>query len=323
MGRAIRCGDASARQRAPRTFVERDGLLEPPRDDADAAIPDAAGDVGFRDAPGPSGEATLEGEPPALPGPDDFHALERAVGAWALETGALSAALHRLEGGITARLCRVGPEDPLLDALVELAGREDAPQVVTADQGRAQGRGIGAWLFRAGTIRGVLAAAAFDPATGAGVWASAARALSVAWSHPSGEPSRARARLLGREAFGERVVAAIERRTTGVRCELHRLAFAGAGMPLEPMLDAVAARMRASDALCLVAPRELLVLCGGAGCFGALFARIVAHWQDAWSRAGREGSPPEPTDELLALEDAADVQALVAARESREPRVGS
>jgi hypothetical protein len=114
-----------------------------------------------------------------LPGPDDLYDLERMLEDWAAGTHAASAALHHVVGDGIERLCRIGPEDTLLDELVERAHRTWTAH--SAGDGDTPGARLrGAWPLEGGGVCAILAVAGAD-AEAATVWPDAAEALARAW----------------------------------------------------------------------------------------------------------------------------------------------
>src|SRR5262249_9749299 len=138
------------------------------------------------------------------------------------------------------------------------------------------------------------------------------RALGMAWSQRA-MTTRQAGRRLEAAAFRRRVFAAVERRSLeAYRFALHRVRLDGDAEDIvERLADALAARTRAGDATCVVAPRELLVLCAGPPhAFEPVAARARALWREL-ARAGEDAR--EPAFEALEVRDAQDVEALVPA----------
>src|SRR6185503_4977600 len=109
-------------------------------------------------------------------------ALERWL---ARRRDALGAALVELHAGAgydsLERRCRLGAEDPMVDALVGLAARLGVPQAIERLDRAGPRRACGAWPFRAAGRSFVLAAAGFDAAEGPARWERAVEQLRLAW----------------------------------------------------------------------------------------------------------------------------------------------
>ncbi len=248
--------------------------------------------------PDPAAAATRQA-PPQWPGPDDVFELERALDGWVAGSDAASAALHRVLGGRCERLARIGPEDPLLDLLVERVRATAAPQLVVSGAGDASGRAWGAWPVHGGATRGVLAAGRFVPRTGS-EWETVARDLARAWRDDPAVPA-----LLAPARFQRRLDAALEReRVDGFRFSLYRIVFEdGADGAVETTLETLAARLRAADAVCRTAAGEALLLCGGAAnAFERVHERLRALWSGGWH--AEHATPGAPRVEAVSADDA-------------------
>ena len=183
---------------SPRAFLEHDngagsGVASPHRPQlADAAAFESALggadveellDAAWSEAPagppsGPPAPARLPGD--GLLSPEDRTALESALTGLVLRTGACAAEVHAAVDHAPELVARVGNADPLLSALVQLAMHLDAPQVVEGASAGMAGRAWGAWPFRAGARRGVVAAAGMSTDAG-DAWERMVDELRAAW----------------------------------------------------------------------------------------------------------------------------------------------
>jgi hypothetical protein len=243
-----------------------------------------------------------------LPGPDDPVELERRLTSWAAETHSSSAALYLLEPERQVRLCRTGPEDPLLESLAQLSSRLDAPHVLVREDGPQHGRLWAAWPFRACGQRAILAVAGADASRGRQVWEEAVRALEVAWSPPDSEGATS-VNVLPVEVFARRVQMALDRhRADGFRFALHRLDFGSHDAALEALLARLPQRLRGADCVCRPSPHELLLLCAGSSrAFHVVRRRIGELWREAWAATGRSGPVVEPRDERWEIGASQDI----------------
>ncbi len=269
---------------------------------------------GHDDVPGLAGPAGLDGRR-ELPDPEDSLGLERQLADWVAETRATTAVLVRVEADAQSRLCRSGPEDALLESLVQLAARLDMPHVLRREDGPQQGRLWGAWPFRTEHRRAVLAVAAADGESGRHVWESAVQSLCAAWSVADHErlADPPRVNILPAEAFGQRLAMALERHEAeGFRFALHRLVFLGSEAAVDALIRDLPDRLRGTDCLCRPAPDELLLLCAGSTrAYAHVRHRIEALWRQAWGASGGSGDAPEIADERLALDGGDDVRGFM------------
>ena len=276
----------------------------PPLNGANGAAPN------FDDLPAaPSGNGSEASTPwgthCALPGPEDVLGLERALASWVAETAASVASLHLGAGESLVRLCRSGPEDPLLEALVRLAYRLDTPHVMTREDGSQRGRVWAAWPFQTEHRRGVLAVGAADGTSGRRVWESAVQSLCIAWSVAEhGEaPDAPRLTLLEPAAFTHRLQLAVDRHhAEGFRFALYRLTFDGPEDVLSDLLRVLPERLRGTDCVCRPAPQDLLLLCAGSSrAYANVRRRIELLWRQSWAARGGAGEPPAIADERVEL----------------------
>ena len=259
----------------------------------------------------------------SLPACEDQLGLERTLAAWQLETRASAVELHIVEGETLRRVCRCGPEDPMLAALMRLAHQLDTAHVVVRVDGPQRNRLWGVWPFRTRQRCALLAAAAAD-ATGAGAdWAERALALRAAWDRLEcpGEAESAERPLLNLlhvDAFLHRLEMAVDRnRTDGFRFALHRIRFEGTGAEVEALTQALPEQLRGTDCLCRHGTREILLMCvGPVNAFVHLRRRIVTLWERAWRDCGNAGPAPPIADERVEMSDPDDARSFLAAAHS-------
>lgn len=282
--------------------------------DADRAFDEAFPDVA--DPPPGNGDGPAHEAHPveAVPPPGDAPGLERWLARLRDRTRSGSAELHvGTAEGIT-RVCRVGPEDVLIDALVGVADRVGAPQVVERLGGIEPRRAWGAWPLRIGARCVVVAAGGFDPVEGPARWSHAVEQLGLAWTADPAGPAAAPA-CLAPESFAARVRLAAERsRREAFSFSVHRLRFDGPQEAVDILCGAFPAHLRGSDGLCRSGPTEaLLIFCGSDTSYGALRRRLVAAWEASLREVG-VSRPPEPiVDERLVLEDASQIDRFLQA----------
>jgi hypothetical protein len=247
----------------------------------------------------------------SLPGPDNREGLELALADWARQTGVTSAVLHAGVGSVVGPLSRVGEEDALLDALIHLSLALETPHVLSRVDGPDRGKAWGAWPFRTRGLRGVLAAARFDPVEGRAQWEEAVQSLRVAWERHEREPRRAEAPTpasrpsawLDREGFAARLEAAVARnRDEGVSFAIYRMRFDEAREALDRFCEGVPQIMREQDPISRPHHRDVLFLHEGPGAsFSHPRRRLVSLWEEAWQQTGRPGPAPPILEERIDL----------------------
>ncbi|MBI5711010.1 MAG: hypothetical protein HZC42_12030 [Candidatus Eisenbacteria bacterium] len=268
------------------------------------ALPDVAPDAPT--APQPLVPTGRPG-PPApdlntFPSLEDRGGLEHALAGLVADTGAQGAELRAGRAGAVETVARVGAEDPLLHGLIGLALELNAPQVVTRLTGPQVGKAWGAWPFRTTRSRGVLAAAAIDPASGWTTWQKTVEELRSAWD----ERDRAQAApafplvpedrqgWLDPEAFRCDLDLAVERnKRDGLSFAVHRFEFPGGPRALDLLCARLPDQLRGTDRLCRPAPDTVLVLttCTLAA-FEPVRRRLATLWEAVWQESG--GQPPAP-----------------------------
>lgn len=253
----------------------------------------------------PADEAPACASREVLPGPEDTLGLERVLANCVAETSASAATLHLAAGESLIRLCRSGPEDPLLEALVQLAFRLDSPHVMTREDGAQRGRMWAAWPFHTEQRRAVLAVAAADGVRARRVWETAVQSLCIAWSvaEHGVAPEPVRLTLLAPEAFTHRLRMAVDRyHCEGFRFALYRLTFDAAEEALTQLLRHLPEHLRGTDCVCRPAPQDLLLLCAGSPrAYANVRRRIELLWREAWTQHGGVGAAPAIADERIQL----------------------
>lgn len=244
----------------------------------------------------------------------DPLALERMLADWTRRTSAFCAELHRLQDDRLVRIARSGPDDVLLESLVSTAHRVGTPQVVTRRSDPQEGALWGAWTLRGVRPETVLAVAGAESERSLEFWERAVRVVETAWS--GAPPASARPlNLLESDAFARRIEMAIERhRADGYRFALHRLRFEAAPELVDTLVERLPERLRGTDGLCRVTPRELLLLCAGpTGAFLVVRARVQSIWEQVWTESGHAGRAPELADDRLEIAEPEDAHTFLTA----------
>lgn len=292
----------------------------------DAIVEQTLPDLGA-DAPTAPQPVIPTGAPPSLitledfPSPEDRHGLEQALLSLVAHTGATAAMLQTGRSDSMEVVAAVGTEDPLLRGLVDLAVQLNAPQVVSRLTGPEEGKAWGAWPFRTTQRRGVLAAAAIDPAIGWTQWERMVEELRTTWDERDREMSAPAFPLVpeGREGwmasdeFGTRLDLAVERNSRdGLRFSLHRLSFVDAPGAVARMCDALPGQLRSSDCIHRPNDREVLMLTAGEEAGHAhMRRRLLALWEHAWHEAGLPPPASPITDESVVLAGPEDAVAFL------------
>jgi hypothetical protein len=284
--------------------------------DLDAALAEALPDLSDEEqAAAPAASPGLEiGE---IPGPEEREALAAMLTRWSEATGARSAVLHAGIGNGLGPLTRIGINDPLLDALIQLAAALETPHVVSRIDGDDRGKAWGAWPFRTRGWRGVVAAARVDPTVGRAQWEEAVQALRVAWesgqrarrSDHAGFASPRPAVWLEREPFSTRLSEAVARHLgAGDEFAVYRLSLPDAPAAIDRFFRELPSRLRESDSIARPNLREVLLLHSGAPVsFAHLRQRLAMLWEESWRLSGGKGAAPTISEEradLIASEDA-------------------
>ena len=288
------------------------------------ALPDLAEDSALPPRPAREREPREPAVPSLadFPSPADRQGLESALRHMVENTGAVGAELHAGSLDRVERVAQVGPEDPLLRGLIDLALQLGTPQVVTRLSEPQKGKAWGAWPFRTTQRRGVLAAAAIEPGEGFAAWQNMVGELRDRWD----ERDRAQAGpafpmlpdggagWLDPEAFHDHLELAVDRnRRDGLRFELHRLEFAEAPEAMEAMAEWLPQTLRDTDRLCRPAPRVVLLLTAGpAQGYTHLRRRVLVMWETVWRSAARPLPVPEPGEQSAVLGAPEDAPELLA-----------
>jgi hypothetical protein len=276
--------------------------------DFDALIEQALPDVG-EDAPtsppdvAPAGRSGVR--VPSLaefPSLEDRQGLERALIDLVSDTGAQAAEVRAGRSGDVELLARVGGEDPLLKGLIDLALSQNTPQVISRLSGPQEGKAWGAWPFRTTRSRGVIAAAAIDPASGWTTWQETVEGLREAWDRRDREHAAPAFPMvpddphgwLDAEGFRDAITLAVERnQRDGLPFAVHHLELADRAAALDAFCRELPAQLRDTDRLCRPAPRVVLLLTTcSLEAFEPVRRRIARLWETVWQRSG--GAPPAP-----------------------------
>jgi hypothetical protein len=276
--------------------------------DFDALIEQALPDIGDDASAAPrstvpAGRSELR--VPSLaefPSLEDRLGLERALADLASGTGAQTAEVRAGRSGDVKLLARVGDEDPLLAGLIDLALSENAPQVITRLTGPQEGKAWGAWPFRTTRSRGVIAAAAIDPASGWTTWQQTVEDLRQAWDLRDREQAGPafplvpddRRGWLDRDGFGAALSLAIARnQRDGLSFAVHRFELASRPEALGSMCERLPSQLRDTDRLFRPEQHVVLLLttCSLEG-FEPVRRRIGSLWESVWHESG--GPAPAP-----------------------------
>ncbi len=276
--------------------------------DFDALIEQALPDIG-EGAPtaprsvAPAGRSELR--MPSLaefPSLEDRQGLEQALADLASGTGAQAAELRAGRTGNVELLARVGGEDPLLSGLIDLALSQNTPQVISRLTGPHEGKAWGAWPFRTTRSRGVIAAAAIDPASGWTTWQQTLEGLRQAWDLRDREQATPAFPLvpdgqqgwLDPEGFRTAISLAVARnQRDGLSFAVHRFEFANRPEALGSLCERLPSQLRDTDRLHRSEQRVVLLLttCSQVA-FEPVRRRITALWEAVWQEVG--GTPPAP-----------------------------
>jgi hypothetical protein len=261
--------------------------------------------------------ATLED----VPSPEDRRGLEQALLSLVAHTGAAAAMLRAGRSSDLEVVARVGDADALLQGLVDLAVSLNQPQVVSRLTGPHEGKAWGAWPFRTTQRRGVLAAAAIDPAIGWMQWEKMVEELRSTWDEHEREMAapafpmvpEAREGWMGADEFRTRLDLAVERNSRdGLRFTVHRLVFAPAPAAVDALCQQLPMQLRTTDCICRPGPHEVLMLTAGepAG-FVHVQRRMLTLWEHAWREGAQTPPAPPVTHESVALGGPEDAQAFL------------
>lgn len=288
----------------------------------DAIMEQTLPDYSTEDPTAPA-EVTPSGRSPVsypslddFPSPEDRRGLETALGEMMENTGASCAQIHAGRSDSFKLVAQVGRGDSLLQGLVDLALEMNSAQVVSRLNGPQEGRAWGAWPFRTTQRRGVIAAAAIDPASGWTRWESMVEELRATWDQRDREQSApafpmvpgAQPGWLDIPDFHGRIGLAVERNgRDGLRFELHHLLFPGGPDAVGLLCQRLPDQMRDTDCLCRPGPQRMLLLtAGAANQFVHLRRRLLGLWEGAWAECGMAPPAPPIQDEHVAMASPAD-----------------
>lgn len=289
------------------------------------ALPDLTADAPTAPQPVlPSGQptwpiSTLDDFPSA----EDRKALEDVLKNVMTDTGARIAEVHAGKNDGLERVLHMGPEDPLLRGLVDLAREANAPQVVARLSGPMQGKIWGAWPFRTTQHRGVVAAAAIDPDRGVHAWLQMVEDIRSTWDRHDRELAAPAFPMIPEPAAGwlepaefrTRLDLAVERhRRDGLRFAVHHLVFpANSAEPMQKLAEALPAQLRDTDTLCRPLGNEVLMLTAGtSAAFGHVRRRLLALWDKVWRASGATGPAPPLRNEFVEMSASGEADAFLA-----------
>ncbi len=257
-----------------------------------------------------------------FPSAEDRNALEDVLKNVMVDTGARIAELHAGRNDGLERVLHMGPEDPLLRGLVDLAREANAPQVVARLSGPMQGKIWGAWPFRTTQHRGVLAAAAIDPERGVHPWLQMVEDLRTTWDRHDRELAAPAFPMIPESAAGwlepaefrTRLDLAVERhRRDGLRFAVHRLVFPELPGPVQQLAEALPGQLRDTDTLCRPVANEVLMLTAGpSGGFGHVRRRLLALWDKVWRASGATGPAPPLRNEFVEMSATGEAETFLA-----------
>jgi hypothetical protein len=256
-----------------------------------------------------------------FPSPEDRRGLENALATLVATTGAGGAELYAGSNDHFEVVAHVGPDDALLKGLVDIALQLNAPQVVSRLTGPQGGKAWGAWPFQTTQRRGVLAAAAIDPAEGWTTWERMVQELQTTWD----ERDRAQAGpgfpmlpgastgWLSLEAFRGRVALAVERnRRDGLRFTVHRLSFPNGDAAVDQLCEQLPDQLRDTDCIYRASQGEVLLLAAGSPeTFTHLRRRLISMWEECWRNADRPSPAPPLTAERIQVSGPEDAAAFI------------
>jgi hypothetical protein len=237
-----------------------------------------------------------------FPSIEDRQGLERALAELASGTGARAAELRAGRSGDVTLLVRVGDEDPLLAGLIDLALSENTPQIISRLTGPHEGKAWGAWPFRTTRSRGVIAAAAIDPASGWTTWQQTVEELRQSWDLRDREQTAPAFPLvpdeprgwLDLEGFRTTLSLAVARnQRDGLSFAVHRFELANRPEALGLLCEQLPSQLRDTDRLFRPEQHVVLLLTTCTlEAFEPVRRRITALWETVWHGSG--GGVPAP-----------------------------
>jgi hypothetical protein len=251
-----------------------------------------------------------------LPGKDDFPGpearadLEATLRSLMADTGAERAEV-RVDGPQGAEIIvEVGPEDPLLGGVVELAQLHGTTHVITSVSGSPSGTAWGAWPFQTAQRRVVVAAAGIRPNRWT-AWETMVAELCATWEQQRRDRAAPAFPLvpenqggwLQPDDFLMHLELAVERhRRDGLRFALQLLDFPISAAAVDRFTERLPQHLRETDSICRPGPQRVLLLTATPrDRFPYLRGRIAALWQEAWLAAGNERPIPGIVDERFEM----------------------
>jgi hypothetical protein len=296
--------------------------------DFDALIEQALPDIG-EGAPTaprsvvPAGRSALR--VPSLaefPSLEDRQGLERALADLASGTGAQAAELRAGRSGDVKLLARVGDEDPLLAGLIDLALSENTPQIISRLTGPHEGKAWGAWPFRTTRSRGVIAAAAIDPASGWATWQQTIEELRQAWDLRDREQAAPafplvpddRRGWLDLDGFSTALSLAVARnQRDGLSFAVHRFELASLPEAFASLCDRLPSQLRDTDRLFRLEQRTVLLLTTcSLEAFEPVRRRITTLWETVWQESGGPAPAPEFVESRTEITEPAEAERFLA-----------
>jgi hypothetical protein len=296
--------------------------------DFDALIEQALPDIsdGAPTAPrsvAPAGRTELR--VPSLaefPSLEDRQGLERALADLASGTGAQTAEVRAGRSGDVQLLARVGDEDPLLAGLIDLALSENTPQVITRLTGPQEGKAWGAWPFRTTRSRGVIAAAAIDPASGWTTWQQTVEDLRQAWDLRDREQAAPafplvpddRRGWLDLDGFNSAISLAVARNQRDrLSFAVHRFELPNRPEAVGSLCEQLPSQLRDTDRLFRPEQRIVLLLTAcSPEAFEPVRGRITALWERIWQERGGPAPAPGFVESRTEISEPAEAERFIA-----------
>lgn len=257
-----------------------------------------------------------------FPSLEDRQGLEQALADLASGTGARGAELRAGRSGDVKLLVRVGDEDPLLAGLIDLALSENTPQIISRLTGPHEGKAWGAWPFRTTRSRGVIAAAAIDPASGWTTWQQTVEDLRQAWDLRDREQAAPAFPLvpddhhgwLDAETFRSATSLAVARnQRDGLAFAVHRFELANRPEALRSFCERLPSQLRDMDRLHRPEPHIVLLLTNcSLEAFEPVRRRITALWEAGWHEGGGPAPVPGFVESRTGITEPADAERFLA-----------
>ena len=257
-----------------------------------------------------------------FPSLEDRQGLERALADLASDTGAQAAELRAGRSGDVKLLVHVGDEDPLLAGLIDLALTQNAPQVICRLTGPQEGKAWGAWPFRTTRSRGVIGAAAIDPASGWTTWQQTVEGLREAWDLRDREQAAPAFPLvpddrhgwLDLEGFRTALSLAVARnQRDGLSFAVHRFELASRPGALASLCDQLPSQLRDTDRLFRAEERTVLLLTTcSLEAFEPVRRRITTLWEKVWQESGGPAPAPGFIESRTEIVEPAEAERFIA-----------